>query len=284
MRAPSLALTLMIAGTLPAAPAAAEQAAMEGAACSGALGGTELPAQLACLAELRGSVAAAEGDLAARAAALGEVGVLLTASSAGSDAALVASALDVLRAAGPDPAAPVEAVSGLLPYRSPLYSDRDKVLVTRLRAYLLATLCDIGVPDSAFPVVLDVLVHADEYTPTLELAAAARAAGRLGPRGRPFIPYLLQAIYLDSAAEAVSLERFAARFPSGEATTAQREAVRSLGRLATPADHGVVATLGRLAGYRGDEWDRELVEDSRLALARITGAAPDYAATTGDGR
>ncbi|HMB54219.1 MAG TPA: hypothetical protein VKU40_12940 [Thermoanaerobaculia bacterium] len=196
----------------------------------------------------------------------------LAAAGAGSDPFRVAADLDVLRAAGPAarPVAPV--VAALLPYRHPLYRDRDKLLVVRLRAYLVVTLAEIGAAEAALPALEDSLGNVDEQSAVLELAAAARASRSLGPRGRPFIPYLLEAITLRRASEEISLERFAPEVPAGEATTVQLEAVAALAELLTPEDREEVASLTNVAEYRADGLDRRLVEAARAAVERIAGA------------
>ena len=55
---------------------------------------------------------------------------------------------------------------GLLSERSHLYRNREKGWVHPLRAYILVTLADIGVPAGAKPYILDFLTNSDK-TPDL---------------------------------------------------------------------------------------------------------------------
>src|SRR4029079_15424645 len=105
------------------------------------------------------------------------------------------------------------------------------LLVIRLRAYVMVTLSEIGFPASALPALLDTLAHLDERLMSLEVGAAARAVGSLGPRGRDFAPYLPDTLPQRLSEEEFSLERYEPQFPLEQATTIQLEAVRSLGRV-----------------------------------------------------
>src|SRR5438132_57856 len=106
----------------------------------------------------------------------------LVRSDGSTDAARVAAAVDAVRARRAANAA--ETLVSLLPHRCALFTGRDKDLVIRLRAYIVATLSDIGVPASARPALLDILAHVDERNSPLEVGAAARAVATLGERGR----------------------------------------------------------------------------------------------------
>lgn len=185
------------------------------------------------------------------------------------DRSLVA-VLDALRARGRSAAPAAESVSALLRHRHPLYRERDKPLVIRLRAYLLATLADIGTPESALPPILDILAYVDELSP-LETGAAARAVRSLGTRGRPFAPYLAEALRGRSAAEEFSLERYDPDFPSREATTVQLEVIRTLAAIGAVSDPAVSAALGQLAADTTRE-DPRAVRAAQRELQRLGGA------------
>ena len=173
---------------------------------------------------------------------------ILERSDGATDHESLASALDGLRSLGAKAAPAAETLSRLLPHQSKLYADRDKTLVSRLRAYIVVTLSEIGYPSSAFPTLLDTLAHVDERVSPVEVGAAARAAGSLGPRGRQFAPYLVETLtVLRFSAEEFSLERFDPLFPADEATTVQIEAVRALGRVCIAEDHEVLDALDTLA-------------------------------------
>lgn len=263
------ATALLLAVGAGSTAGAAAESAPAGAPqpCTARLTGAPLDDQLDCLDRLRQAGSPASFDL-------DRVIELLGASDGATDPRLVAGALDVLRAAGADGEPAAETLSGLLSYRSPLYQDRDKMLVIRLRAYLLVTLAEIGFPRSAASALIDTLAHVDERMPVLELAAAARAVRALGADGRAFIPHLLEALAVRSGAQEISLERYEPDFPAGEATTVQLEAVRSLGRVASVDDAEVADLLRQLAADTSGELDPRLVEEAGLALARLTGAAP----------
>ena len=106
----------------------------------------KLEDQLLCLHRLR------QVGRAASAATL-LLTEMLSNSDGATDHALVASMLDVLRSLGPVAAPAAETLSALLPHRCKLYRDRDKMLVARLRAHILLTLSDIGIPSSSLRAV-----------------------------------------------------------------------------------------------------------------------------------
>src|SRR5262245_43224873 len=93
-------------------------------------------------------------------------------------AAVLAGYVEELGGHGPAGAWAGPALAELAADRSPLFRDRDKDEVTRLRALLLATLARVGVPRQAVPLLADQLANGDS-APTV--AAAAAAAGALGP-------------------------------------------------------------------------------------------------------
>lgn len=232
-------------------------------ACVEHLEETKPEEQRLCLGKLRDAGPAAT-------AAIPAISHLLAGSDGATDHLVLAAALDVLRALKHRAAPTAETLSGLLPYRCKLYTGRDKLLVIRLRSYLMVTLSDIGVPTSALPALLDTLAHLDERLMPLEVGAAARAVGSLGPRGRDFAPYLLDTLTQRLSEEEFSLERYEPQFPPEEATTIQLEAVRSLGRISSATDRQVLAALQELAENRGtSELDPRVVEEAKSARKLI---------------
>lgn len=190
----------------------------------------------------------------------------LQTSDGGTDHEEVAAALDSLRALGANAAPAAETVSGLLAHQSKLYADRDKALVARLRAYAVVTLSDIGYPTTAFPILFDTLAHPDERGAPVEVGAAARAAGTLGFRGRPFVPYLVEILTLERfGIEEFSLARYDPLFPAVEATTVQLEAIRSLSLIAPAADASVTSALENLTS----DADPRVRSAARQAVTRI---------------
>lgn len=216
--------------------------------------------KMLCLRRLKASGPAAE-------AATPVLCDLLDQSDGATSHLLVASVLDVFRSLGPRAAPAAETLSRLLPQRHKLYRDRDKWLVIRLRSYITVTLSEIGFPSSALPAVLDTLAHADEQMTAMEIGAAVRAAGSLGPRGHDLAPYLLDTLTQRISEEEFSLERYESQFPPGEATTVQLEAVRSLGRISSAKDGEVLTALRQLAANQSQyELDARVVREAQRAL------------------
>jgi hypothetical protein len=231
--------------------------------CVERLQGVGLEEQRLCLRRLREAGPAAEPAIPA-------LRDLLTRSNGATDHLLLAAVLDVLRSLGHRAAPAAETLSSLLPYRCKLYMGRDKMLVVRLRAYIMVTLSDIGFPRSALPAVLDTLAHVDEQIIAMEAGAAARAAGSLGPHGHEFAPYLLDTLAQRVSEEEFSLERYEPQFPPHEATTLQLEAVRSLGRICSAEDREVLTALRELAEDRGQAGrDPRVVREAQRARKLI---------------
>ena len=261
-------------------PAEARQdAGGGGTAVAGPVPGSELnqvkhlrelpPAeQLRCLEKLKEAGAAAVAELPA-------LCDLLEHSDGATDHLLIAAVLNALRPMGRKAAPAAETLSRLLPHRNALYRDRDKMVVVRLRAYLMVTLSEIGFPASAVPPLLDSLAHMDPRMMALEAGASVRAAASLGRQGRRFIPYLLEALSLTVSEVEISLERYDPLFPPEEATTVQLEAVRALGLICTADDRPVLEVLRQLAAAtQPEQRDRRVVRQAAQVLARLesTGA------------
>jgi hypothetical protein len=158
----------------------------------------------------------------------------------------------------------------MLNHRHPIYAERDKSVVTRLRTHLFLTLSEIGTPDTAVLPLLDVLAHFDVRMNPSEAAAAVRAAGALGHRGRRFAGYMLAMLDEPVAEQEFSLARYEPRFAPAEATTLKIELVQSLGRIATPSDAAVLKRLRALtsAAARAGA-DRRVGEHALAAIRRI---------------
>jgi hypothetical protein len=238
------------------------------------------PGPKACLENLQAMDVAAQSRCLRRVLESGTPGAadltrlvdFLAGSDGTTDHLLIASVLDVLRAMGSNGAPATETLSGLLPHRSRLYKERDKVLVVRLRAYIMVTLSEIGLPSSALPALLDTLALMDVRMTAFEVGAAARAVGSLGPRGRDLATYLLDTLIERFSAEEFSLERYDPQFPPHEATTVHLEAVRALGLVCSADDQEVLTVLRRLAEGPGrDELDPRVKQEAQRALKLIVG-------------
>lgn len=223
--------------------------------------------QIRCLARLREAGPAS-------AAVTRHLADILERSDGNTDDVLVASVLDVFRSAGVRASPAAETLGRLLAHRSKIYKGRDKVLVVRLRAYIVLTLSDIGSPSSALIALFDTLAHLDARMTAIEVGSCARAAGSLGARGRDFVPYLLEALVDRPSAEEFSLERYDPQFPPEEATTVQLEAVRALARVSSAEDPQVVTVLARISRDPAGTHDPRLVREAQKALDLIGGLDP----------
>lgn len=247
----------LLAEALAAAPPSLDPGVQ---VCLGRLAEADLEEKLLCLRKLKAAGPAAE-------AATPALCDLLDQGDGATSHLLVASVLDVFRSLGPRAAPAAETLSRLLPHRHKLYRERDKWEVIRLRSYIVVTLSEIGFPSSALPALLDTLAHADEQMTALEIGAAVRAAGSLGPRGRGLAPYILDTLTQRISEEEFSLERYELQFPPGEATTVQLEAVRSLSRISSAADQEVLTALRQLTANQGQyELDSRVVREAKQAL------------------
>jgi hypothetical protein len=197
----------------------------------------------------------------------------LAASNGSTDHTRIASLLDGLRSLGSRAAPAGDMLSAMLHHRHPIYSERDKSVVTRLRTHLFLTLSDIGTPDSAVVPLLDVLAYFDVRMSPAEAGAAVRAAGAMDLRGRQFIRYLLAMLDEPMAAQEFSLAGYAPSFDRRDATTLQIEVVRSLGRISTSSDAAVLRTLRNLAAAPEQPGaDQRLPREAGAAIRRIEGA------------
>jgi protein SCO1/2 len=152
----------------------------------------------------------------------------------------VAGYLEALGRMGPS-AAPeaLPVILRQLSERSPLWRDRDKLQVIRLRALLFATLAKLGPPEEALAPILAELSGARH---PYALAAAARAAGALGPRAAAAVPYLQRPLEPGFHDEPMSLERYDPEYPPEERTTARIEAERALAKIGPGAARAAEAT------------------------------------------
>src|SRR5690349_9188595 len=80
----------------------------------------------------------------------------------------------------------------LLSERLPLYAGRSSNQTLRIRGYILATFEQIGLPDAAFPFVLEELESGHE---AYLVAAAARAVRGLNAPTNKVVPFLLKAVH-----------------------------------------------------------------------------------------
>lgn len=151
----------------------------------------------------------------------------------------VAAYCAALRPLGANAAAASGAVLALLPEESPIYRDLRKHEAYELRAWLLVTLAEIGVPAKALPFVLDGLANTEDEMPQL-FTAAARAAAALGPAASDAVPFLLRPLRGSVKDTFINFASFGEHAsPSRNYTTSQVEALRALARIGPPAQAAV---------------------------------------------
>jgi hypothetical protein len=186
------------------------------------------------------------------------------------DDRLLAGVLEVFRGMGQSGAQAATSLSEFLPHDSPVYWNRDQLEVTRLRAYLMVTLAEIGLPVSAYPHLLESLALVDEHANVVEVGSAAHALRSEGRRARQFIPYLVDLVAMEFAEEEFSVSRYSVDYPVAEATTPQLEALKTLAAICRPEDEAAVNLLQELASSpTNSRWDaraRELAQDSLFII------------------
>jgi hypothetical protein len=194
------------------------------------------------------------------------------------DDKLVGAYLDALRSIGKDAREASDTVAALLPERSALYQGRTEYTTHKLRAYLLATLAEIGVPTSALPHILDSLANSNDRMVHL-FAAGARAAAALGPQASQAVPFLLRPLKGQLRDEFINFDSYDSHFiGAGDFTTCRLDAIRALGRIgnaaeaAVPALQDVLTQKGvSLGGSTRLMRVPDIQAETRKALAAIQG-------------
>lgn len=176
-----------------------------------------------------------------------ELARLLALSNATTDHHLIAGLFERIRRQQVVDPEMAELLARFLPHQHPIYQDRDRWHVIRLRAYLIATLTDIGFPDSGLPWLADSLIFIDERMAAVEVGSAVRAAGTLGEEGRQFLPTMLRMLSMKFSEEEFSLSRYDMHFPKQEATTVQLEVLQAVTRIGRASDGDLLITLRAIA-------------------------------------
>lgn len=184
------------------------------------------------------------------------------------DHRVAAAAFDSVRHSGATNTELAEAISLQLQHQAPLYQERDKWHVLRLRAYAFVTLAEIGVPQSALPMLTDALMYVDERMQSVEFGAALRAAASLGAAARPYIPGILELYTQRFAEEEFSLDHYQTEFTPQSATTVQTEATLALGQIALAEDRDAIKVLQAIATRR-QSMDPRVVSAANQALTLI---------------
>jgi HEAT repeat protein len=196
----------------------------------------------------------------------------------------VGAYLEALRAVGPGAVEAADQIVRLLAERSALYRNRSKYEVEQLRAFMLVTLSEVGIPDAALPFILDALANSntlsntlsDTHSDTLRIyAAGAIAAGALGARAADAAPFLLRALRPEFRDYQLTFESYPGSIPkSGIYTSPRIEAIRALGKIG-PAAKTATSLLTEFA-QREESPQRFsqmplLSDEARTALALIGG-------------
>jgi hypothetical protein len=204
---------------------------------------------------------------------------LVQRASGGTDERQVSDALATLRRYRAQAGAIAEPLAVRLRHQSHINHGRDKASVLRLRATLLQTLMALGRPDLAVTTVHDTLVFLDERSDATLVAAAARTAGALGPRGRPFVPQLIALLALRVGDEAVSLEpdsmaddaATTAWDSSLGMSTAHLEALTAIERICVGRDADMAKSILATPAVAGPSADRRVQELAHRVALRLGG-------------
>lgn len=200
---------------------------------------------LALAAVVSGMAAPASPDRASSVATL-------TNFNADSSEVEIASVLASLRRTGAMDSGEQRSLLRLLDEGSPVYRGRGPREVTRLRAYIMATLSELGPTTDVLPVVMAELAHGQDPLP---MAAAARLAGAIGPGASPAVPWLLEVLEPGFHDQEVDLDNYNPRGSLPSPTTVRAEALGALGAVGV-TDGGVTTFLRRIVddapdGYYG---------------------------------
>jgi hypothetical protein len=181
--------------------------------------------------------------------------------------------LHLLKHFGPKAAPVAETV--VRAHTSPTYFQKLEPRAAALyRAKLLAVLANIGVPDTARPLIWDALKSGPaELDDGFAYAAAARAVADFGPDARQAIPWLLPALKPRGKEEArVYFIDWSSKvgYPF---TTARVEAIRTLAKFGPDAKEALLPlkeiAAAKPAGFGTTELQAQ--QEARRAIAAIEG-------------
>ncbi|MEU4420097.1 SCO family protein [Actinoplanes sp. NPDC024001] len=186
-------------------------------------------------------------------------------SGAGARTASEDRVADVVRAVRADPEQR-ESLIDLLREDSPLYDGRGAGATARIRAWVIATFADVGLPDSGLPYVLEELESGRE--PLLVAAAARAVRGRAEP-SPSLAGFLVRALRnVGDRDDTVTFEALRPRWPAQQPTTAAREILAGLRHVGVDA-----GTRAELVAVRSAYADA-LPPDIHQSLDELIGAAP----------
>jgi protein SCO1/2 len=193
-----------------------------------------------------------------------------TSADGATDDELLAGVLDVMRTLGPAAREAGPDLTNCLRHASRVYEGRDRWDVVRLRAYLLVTLGEIGMPAAGFRHLLDAIANANDRAASIEVAGAVRAARSTGDQGRVLVPTLLRLVPRLTSEVEFSLERYRVDYPHDESTTIQLEAIRTLGEVCRRDDEAASVLLRRVAdASQASRWEPRSIRAAKAALVAI---------------
>jgi protein SCO1 len=154
----------------------------------------------------------------------------------------------------------------LLPERLSIYDGRSANATIRMRGYILAAFEQTGLPDAAFPYVMEELENGrDAYL----VAGAARALRGLDTPTSRVVPFLFKAVdNIRCLDDALTFESYKPRWPITNYTTALTEIFRTFGWLGAHAK-SALPDLEALREERHDEFSRPIRAEIKNAIDRI---------------
>jgi hypothetical protein len=190
----------------------------------------------------------------------GAAGAIITAlkriAKAGAPARESGLCLEIARKFGNEIAPAAGSLIEMLPETSPVYRDLTKHEVDRIRGMIFVAMAAVETPPQALEWIAAALGNSDENS-VHEFAGAARAAARLGPRGRAVTPLLRRALDPSDTtwSDWIALETFDAHASTNAAyTTPQVEALRALAVLGAK-DAEAIRAIGIFAKEAPADFD-----------------------------
>ena len=162
--------------------------------------------------------------------------------------AQIVAYLDPIRKAGLSANSAAETIVQLMDERSPVFKERPKLEVYRLRAYMLLTLADIGAARTSVKFIAESLANSDAEM-TFNFAVAAHAAGTLGADAYEFTPLLERALQTDFVDVPLTLVSYFAPLTPTTTTSGRIEAIRALAKIG-PGANDAVPMLKSVDSYR----------------------------------
>jgi HEAT repeat protein len=160
--------------------------------------------------------------------------------------------LEALKSIGPTHSSVSETLVSLLSEQSPIYRNRSEYVAHHLRAFILATLAETGVPKTALPYILDSLANSDDRRAGI-FAAAARAAGKLGPEAGSTVPFLLRALQGDIFNGRFAFDSFLKHSGNVPNTSCRIETLQALARIGPSAKEALPVLSDFMRRYQPQE-------------------------------